>query len=105
MTSQPDSKPDWGNQFRLIASERWKAKSAAMGQPVTDALVEYARPVRGMKALDLASGTGEPAISIASRVGAHGHVIGLDLSADLLEIARQRARARGLGNFSTQQAD
>ncbi len=105
MTSQPDSKPDWGNQFRLIASERWKAKSAAMGQPVTDALVEYARPVRGMKALDLASGTGEPAISIASRVGAHGHVIALDLSADLLEIARQRARARGLGNFSTQQAD
>jgi SAM-dependent methyltransferase len=105
MTSQPDSKPDWGNQFRLIASERWKAKSAAMGQPVTDALVEYARPVWGMKVLDLASGTGEPAISIASRVGEHGHVIALDLSADLLEIARQRARARGLGNFSTQQAD
>ena len=105
MTSQPDSKPDWGTQYRLIASERWKAKSAAMGQPVTDALVEYAQPVPGMKVLDLASGTGEPAISLASRVGADGHVTALDLSADLLEIAAERARTRGLTNFKTQQAD
>jgi SAM-dependent methyltransferase len=105
MTSQPDSKPDWGTQFRLIASERWKKKSAAMGQPVTDALVEYAQPALGMKVLDLASGTGEPAISLASRVGNDGHVIALDLSPDLLEIAAQRARTRGLTNFRTQQAD
>ncbi len=105
MTSQPDSKPDWGTQYRLIAAERWKAKSAAMGQPVTDALVEYAQPAPGMKVLDLASGTGEPAISLASRVGADGHVTALDLSADLLEIAAERARTRGLTNFKTQQAD
>lgn len=105
MTSKPDSKPDWGNQFRLVASEKWKAKSAAMGRPVTDALVEYARPAPGMQVLDLASGTGEPAISLASRVGAHGHVTALDLSAGLLEIAAQRAQARGLKNFTTQQAD
>ena len=105
MTSQPDSKPDWGTQYRLIASERWKAKSAAMGQLVTDALVEYAQPTLGMKVLDLASGTGEPAISLASRVGPDGHVTALDLSADLLEIAAERARIRGLTNFKTQQAD
>ncbi len=105
MTSHPESKPDWGNQYRLVASEKWKAKSAAMGQPVTDALVEFARPTLGMRVLDLASGTGEPAISLASRVGEHGHVTALDLSADLLEIAAQRARTRGLKNFTTQQAD
>lgn len=105
MTSQPDSKSDWGTQFRLIASERWKAKSAAMGQPVTDALVEYAQPAPGMRVLDLASGTGEPAISLASRLGMDGQVTALDLSADLLEIAAQRARDRGLTNFTTQQGD
>ncbi len=76
-----------------------------MGQPVTDALVEYAQPQPGMRVLDLASGTGEPAISLASRVGAKGHVTALDLSADLLKIAAQRARTRGLTNFTTQQAD
>jgi SAM-dependent methyltransferase len=76
-----------------------------MGQPVTEALVEYAQPKPGMRVLDLASGTGEPAISLASRVGAEGHVTALDQSADLLKIAEGRAEARGLANFSTRQAD
>jgi SAM-dependent methyltransferase len=105
MTSAPHSEPSWGSQYRLVASERWKAKSAAMGQAVTYALVEYSRPQAGMRVLDLASGTGEPAITLAGRVGAQGHVIALDLSADLLEIAAKRARDRGLTNFTTQQAD
>src|SRR5579863_8740517 len=105
MTFKPESAPDWGNQYRLVASERWKAKSAAMGQAVTDALVEYARPAAGMRVLDLASGTGEPAISLASRVGANGHVTALDLSAGLLEIAAERASARGLDHLATHQAD
>lgn len=105
MTSKAESKPDWGNQYRLVASEKWKAKSAAMGQPATDALVEYARPALGMRVLDLASGTGEPAISLAGCVGPDGHVTALDVSADLLKIAAARARARGLQNFATEQAD
>jgi SAM-dependent methyltransferase len=105
MTFRSDSAPDWGNQYRLVASERWKAKSAAMGQPVTDALVEYAQAGPGMRVLDLASGTGEPAISLASRVGQDGHVTATDLSAGLLEIAERRAKVRGLKNFTTRQAD
>jgi len=105
MTSKPDSSPSWGSQYRLVATEKWKAKSAAMGKAVTEALVEYSRPRLGMQILDLASGTGEPAISLAVRVGAQGHVIALDLSAELLEIAAERARARGLENFTTRQGD
>jgi len=31
-----------------------------MGGAVTEALVDYSRPVAGMAVLDLASGTGEP---------------------------------------------
>jgi SAM-dependent methyltransferase len=100
-----EAQQEWGAQYRLVAAEKWKAKSSAMGQPVTDALVEYAQPGPGMRVLDLASGTGEPAISLALRVGAQGHVTALDLSADLLAIAKERAQARGLGNFSIQQAD
>jgi SAM-dependent methyltransferase len=105
MTSATKSEPAWGSQYRLVASEKWKAKSAAMGQPVTEALVEYARPRPGMRVLDLASGTGEPAITLAARLGDHGRVTALDLSADLLEIAKERARVRGLKNFTTQVAD
>jgi SAM-dependent methyltransferase len=103
---QPEAaEAGWGSSYRLVASEKWKAKSATMGGAVTAALVEYAQPEPGMRVLDLASGTGEPAISIAKRVGERGHVTALDLSAELLEIAEGRARAGGLKNFSTRQAD
>ena len=105
MTSKTYAEPNWGNQYRLVASENWKAKSAAMGRPVTETLADYAQPRAGMKVLDLASGTGEPAITLATQVGPDGHVIALDLSRDLLEIAEGRARARGLTNFTTRQAD
>jgi SAM-dependent methyltransferase len=105
MNAVPEFNPSWGASYRLIASEKWKAKSAAMGRDVTQALVEYARPQCGMNVLDLASGTGEPAISLASRVAPDGHVTALDLSPELLEIAAERARQRGLANFTTQQAD
>jgi SAM-dependent methyltransferase len=105
MNSLPNSNSQWGASYRLVAAEKWKAKSAAMGRDVTEALVEYARPKPGMKILDLASGTGEPAISLAARVGSNGHVTALDLSSELLQIASERAQQRGLTNFSTQQAD
>jgi ubiquinone/menaquinone biosynthesis C-methylase UbiE len=95
----------WGSSFRLVAAEKWKAKSAAMGGAVTDALVEYCRPLPGMRVVDLASGTGEPAISLAQRVGPQGSVTAVDQSSDLLDIAAERARNKKLSNFTIQQAD
>ena len=62
-------------------------------------------PQPGMRVLDLASGTGEPAISLAPLVAPLGQVTALDRSPELLEIARERARLRGLTNFSTHPAD
>jgi SAM-dependent methyltransferase len=103
MTTQPTA--DWGTSFRLTAAERWKAKSAAMGRDVTEALVAYAAPQANMRILDLASGTGEPAITIATRIAPSGHVTAFDLSADLLAIAADRARSRGLTNVTVQQGD
>jgi len=105
MTSAQQSTSQWGASYRLVAAEKWKAQSAAMGRAATDALVEYARPQAGMQVLDLAAGTGEPGITVAQRVGPAGHVTGLDLSQELLDIAAQRAGQRGLANFSTRQAD
>ena len=105
MKASDPSQLQWGSSYRIAASDKWKAKSAAMGREVTAALVDYARPRSGMNVLDLASGTGEPAISLAAAVGPSGHVTALDLSTELLETAAGRARQRGLTNFSTQKAD
>lgn len=102
----PASKSNsWGSSYRLVAAEKWKAKSATMGRAVTEALVEYACPEPGMQVLDLACGTGEPGITLAQRVGPEGRVTAVDLSPELLNVAAQRAKSRGLTNFVTQQAD
>jgi SAM-dependent methyltransferase len=95
----------WSSSYRLVAAEKWKAKSAALGSAVTEALVAYARPLPGMHVLDLASGTGEPGISLAQRVCPKGSVTAVDQSAELLEVAAERARSKKLANFTTQQAD
>jgi ubiquinone/menaquinone biosynthesis C-methylase UbiE len=87
-----------------VAAERWKAKSAVLGHAVTEALVEYSRPLPYMRVLDLASGTGEPGISLAYRVP-QGSVTAVDQSSELLDIAAKRARDKSLLNFMTQQAD
>ena len=96
---------NWGSAFRVAASDKWRSQSASMGASVTDAICQFAAPRSGMHVLDLASGTGEPAISLASAVGAEGRVVGIDLSDELLEIARARARQRRLGNVEFYRAD
>jgi ubiquinone/menaquinone biosynthesis C-methylase UbiE len=75
-----------------------------MGTAVTEALVKYARPSPDMRVLDLASGTGEPGISLAYLVP-QGSVTAVDQSSELLEIAANRARDKKLLNFMIQQAD
>lgn len=96
---------NWDNFARMQASERWRANSAAMGKPATEALVGEADIRPGMHVLDIASGTGEPAISIASKLSGTGRVIATDISSNPLEIAKQRAAQRGLENIEFQQAD
>jgi ubiquinone/menaquinone biosynthesis C-methylase UbiE len=87
-----------------VASEKWKAKSAVLGGAVTAALVEYSCPLPDMRVLDLASGTGEPGISLAQQVP-QGSVVAVDQSLELLDIAAGRARGQHLLNFTTHQAD
>jgi SAM-dependent methyltransferase len=105
MNSTPQSSSQWGASYRLVAAERWKTQSAAMGRDATNALVEFSRVMTGMSVLDLAAGTGEPGISMAQRVGSKGQVTAVDQSQELLDIAAERARQRGLTNFFTHQAD
>jgi ubiquinone/menaquinone biosynthesis C-methylase UbiE len=104
MTQTAGNTP-WGASYRMIAAEKWRRKSGLMGRDATRALVEFARVQPGMQVLDLASGTGEPAISVASLVGPGGSVIGIDLNAGPLEIAAGRAQERGLHNLRFQSGD
>lgn len=53
----------------------------------------------GMKVLDVGSGAGDVALTIAEFVGDEGKVIGVDLNADILETAKSRAEAAGYKNI------
>ncbi len=55
-------------------------------------LVYFANPGKGERVLDVCSGTGTLASLIAERVGDSGTVIGIDLSAKMVEMARKKVK-------------
>ncbi|MBI4393609.1 MAG: class I SAM-dependent methyltransferase [Euryarchaeota archaeon] len=61
-------------------------------------LLKAATPKPGDHVLDVATGTGEPALSLGSIVGPKGRVLGVDLAAKMVEIARSQATKLGLSN-------
>lgn len=101
----PANTADWNSFGRANASQKWRRQSAAMGNDMTRAIVAAARIEPGMRVLDIACGTGEPAISIAELLAGSGDVLGVDISPAPLKIAEERATQRGLSNVSFQQAD
>lgn len=99
------AQPDWNCFARTNAAQRFRKQSAAMGRHMTDAIVEEVRVDPGMDVLDIACGTGEPAISLATLMGGRGHVVGMDLSQEPLKLAVERAQQRGLTNIEFRQGD
>ncbi|MCI4363666.1 MAG: methyltransferase domain-containing protein [Thermoplasmata archaeon] len=75
---------------------RLRPKGIAAGRGHTDLLLEAAELQLGLRVLDLACGTGEPALEEARRVGADGRVTGLDSSETLVSYAREYAREERL---------
>eukprot|EP01137_Pigoraptor_chileana_P022419 Opistho-2@6959 len=59
-----------------------------IAEPFARALTERAAPRHGERVLDLACGTGAVARQVAPLVGAEGKVLGIDISAAMLSVAR-----------------
>jgi len=68
--------------------------------PVVDHVIARAQLAAGDRVLDLGTGTGAVAARAAQLVGPNGLVVGVDISADMLRAARQRAAAQGLTKIS-----
>jgi ubiquinone/menaquinone biosynthesis C-methylase UbiE len=66
--------------------------------PAAERLLDRAGVKAGMRVLDVASGTGEPALRAAKRVGPSGSVLGTDFVEPMLAFAREKAVAQGLQN-------
>lgn len=89
----------------VAAARRWKNEAAVSGRPTNEALISLAQIKPGMKVLDLASGSGHPALDIARVVGPTGHVTATDLSAKLLAVAEEKSMEQGLSNISFREVD
>jgi demethylmenaquinone methyltransferase/2-methoxy-6-polyprenyl-1,4-benzoquinol methylase len=73
---------------------RWRARAA-----------DRAALGPGEVALDVCCGTGDLALALADRVGRYGRVIGSDFSEPMLDLARDKARARRVGQVRFEWAD
>jgi ubiquinone/menaquinone biosynthesis C-methylase UbiE len=71
-------------------------------RPVSDQLIRSAGITSGHTVLDVATGAGEPALTIAKIVGPHGRVVGVDLSPEMLGLAKERATSQGVSNVAFQ---
>ena len=56
-------------------------------------LLRLAEPRPGERVLDVATGPGQPALSLAPLVGRAGRVVGIDLAERMVDVARERAKA------------
>ncbi len=81
---------DWNGQSGehwVVHQARLDARLAVFGK----AAIEAAAPAAGERVLDVGCGAGASTLALATRVGAAGHVLGVDISEPL--IARARALA------------
>ena len=94
--------------WNLQAGPKWVAESArmdAMLAPIGLAAMERARPASGERVLDVGCGAGRTTLELAARVGAKGSVLGVDISAPMLGLARERAGAEKVANAKFENAD
>jgi len=73
--------------------------------PYRERLLESAALASGERVLDVGCGAGRTTRDAARAVAPDGQVLGVDLSASMLDVARAAAAADGLGNVTFEQAD
>lgn len=86
----------WDQQAHAVAET-----AARFNQPLIDA----AGIEPGHCVLDLASGAGEPGLTVAELVGETGRVAATDLVPEMMAGAQRRAQERGIANIEFRQAD
>ena len=99
-TYKKNEREGW-NKF----SARYTRVALPEFRPFGRRLVELAGLGKGMWVLDVATGPGEPALTIARRVGPRGLVLGVDFSPVMIRRARRRAQRSGARNAHFREMD
>src|SRR5947207_13027074 len=70
---------EWTGDRTIVAWRKWHAQIAAFTHGATEAILEAAHLGPGMRVLDLASGVGDPALSMPAAVAPSGRETGTAL--------------------------
>lgn len=81
------------------AWNKWFSLIEGGARDLTLSMLEHAVIAPGQHVLDVATGIGEPALTAADRVGPDGHVLGIDISSEMLSFAKDRAKEAVLENI------
>jgi ubiquinone/menaquinone biosynthesis C-methylase UbiE len=84
--------------------KKWDELTMDFLKPMGDEIIRLLNLKNNDLVLDVAAGTGEPGLTIASRLSG-GKVISTDLAEGMLEIAQENAKKRGIKNFETVVSD
>jgi len=96
---------EWTEPETVAAWRKWRASMSVQTAETTKALLQAAQLAPGMQVLDIASGTGDPLLSVARLVGPAGHVTASDQGAEMLAVAEESVREASLRNVTFRQAD
>lgn len=98
-----DKQKDSWNKFST-GWKKWNKELLQHMQPATEAILNYLKPEDNQNILDIASGAGEPGISIAKKIN-NGNVMLTDLAADMLSVAQENVLHQNIKNISFQVCD
>jgi ubiquinone/menaquinone biosynthesis C-methylase UbiE len=98
-------KKDWTGDETVSAWRKWHAQIASFTRGVTEALLKEAQLHPGLEVLDLASGVGDPTLSIAPAVAPSGRVVATDLGPGMFSLAAELAAAQNLNNIEFREAN
>jgi ubiquinone/menaquinone biosynthesis C-methylase UbiE len=100
------------DQAKAKAAAAYNAAADSYDHPANSFWERYGRRTvdrlrlrQGARVLDVCCGSGASAIPAAEVVGPDGFVLGVDLAESLLELARTKAKNRGLGNVEFHAGD
>jgi SAM-dependent methyltransferase len=94
--------------WNTIAGPRWVGLEGFVERrvrAVNDLLLTRSGVAAGERALEIGCGTGAFTVPLAEAVGAHGEVLGADISTAMLTQARKRLAETGLRNVELVEAD
>jgi ubiquinone/menaquinone biosynthesis C-methylase UbiE len=99
----PAFNPD---EFKAQQRQMWNKAAAGWqdwletiergAQKVSDKIVQLTEIKPGDRVLDIATGIGEPSVTAAKKVLPNGKVVAIDISPQMLAIAKTRAKSLGL---------